>query len=89
MKKTYYDPEDLKKFGNVSEFQAERLTALRRQKTVSYRTAYRRTRNGVPMWEIRADDIAGCLRTARGGSSKQAVVRAGNGKVSVRWMTPL
>ena len=36
---------------------------------------------------MRPDDIAGCLRTARGGSSKQAVVRAGRGKVQVRWMT--
>ncbi|MBL0749794.1 DNA (cytosine-5-)-methyltransferase [Nocardioides sp. G10] len=74
---------------SLSPFQAERLDVLRRSKTVSYRTAYRRTRNGVAVWEVRSDDIAGCLRTARGGSSKQAVVRAGNGKVSVRWMTPL
>ena len=39
------------------------------------------------MWEIRSDAIAGCLRTARGGSSKQAVVEAGQGVVRVRWMT--
>ena len=36
---------------------------------------------------MRADDIAGCLRTARGGSSKQAVVVMGQGKIKVRWMT--
>jgi DNA (cytosine-5)-methyltransferase 1 len=40
------------------------------------------------VWEIRPDDVAGCLRTARGGSSKQAVVQAGHGQVRVRWMTP-
>ena len=86
----WWDEERTARFlGSLSEYQSERLNALRRQKTVSYRTAYRRTRNGVAVWEIRPDDIAGCLRTARGGSSKQAVVRAGNGKVSVRWMTPL
>ena len=39
------------------------------------------------MWEIRADGIAGCLRTARGGSSKQALVEAGAGELRVRWMT--
>jgi DNA (cytosine-5)-methyltransferase 1 len=38
---------------------------------------------------VRADDIAGCLRTARGGSSKQALVRLGDGRVRARWMTPL
>ena len=39
------------------------------------------------MWEIRTDAISGCLRTSRGGSSRQAVVGAGNGQVRVRWMT--
>lgn len=55
---------------------------------MKYRTAYRRTRNGVAVWEVRPDDISGCLRTARGGSSKQAVVRLGNKRLQVRWMTP-
>ena len=73
---------------SLSAIQAERLDALRKAKGISYRTAYRRTRNGVPMWEIRSDDIAGCLRTASGGSSKQALVKAGRGEVRVRWMTP-
>jgi len=72
---------------SLSPIQAERLDALRRARKVSYRTAYRRTRNGIAVWEIRPDDISGCLRTARGGSSKQALVRAGNGIVRVRWMT--
>lgn len=73
---------------SLSPIQAERLDALRRARRVSYRTAYRRTRNGIAVWEVRPDDISGCLRTARGGSSKQALVRAGNGSVRVRWMTP-
>lgn len=67
---------------------AERLDAMRRSDRVSWRTAYRRTRAGMPVWEIRADEIAGCLRTPRGGSSKQAVVEAGGGDVRVRWMNP-
>lgn len=73
---------------SLSPVQAARLESLRASKQVSYRTAYRRTRQGKPVWEIRPDDIAGCLRTARGGSSRQAVVRAGDDKVAVRWMTP-
>ncbi|MFT4219341.1 MAG: DNA (cytosine-5-)-methyltransferase [Microbacterium sp.] len=74
---------------SLSPMQRERLRELRRSAGVKHRTAYRRTRNGVAVWEVRADDVAGCLRTARGGSSKQAVVRLGNGRLKVRWMTPL
>lgn len=73
---------------SLSPIQRERIARLRREPGVKYRTAYRRTRNGVAVWEVRADDIAGCLRTARGGSSKQAVVRLGSKRLKVRWMTP-
>lgn len=72
---------------SMSPIQAERLRMLKRDKTTTYRTAYRRTRNGVAVWEMRPDDISGCLRTPRGGSSKQAVVKLGHGKMQVRWMT--
>lgn len=72
---------------SLSPLQRERLDAMRRGRRLQWRTAYRRTRAGVAVWEIRNDELAGCLRTARGGSSKQAVVEAGNGKVRVRWMT--
>jgi DNA (cytosine-5)-methyltransferase 1 len=72
----------------LSSVNLVRMEELRRASQPTYRTAYRRTRNGKPSWEIRPDDIAGCLRTARGGSSKQAVVEAVNGAIRVRWMTP-
>jgi len=73
---------------SLSPIQLDRLEHLVELRKVSYRSAYRRTRHGVAVWEIRADDVAGCLRTARGGSSKQAIVKAGRGEMSVRWMTP-
>jgi len=73
---------------SLSVTQRRRVAQLRRSPGVSYRTAYRRTRGGVAVWEVRPDDVAGCLRTARGGSSKQAVVRLGGGHLRVRWMTP-
>lgn len=73
---------------SLSPMQRDRVMALKRGAGVKYRTAYRRTRNGIAVWEVRADDISGCLRTARGGSSKQAVVRLGNKRLQVRWMTP-
>lgn len=51
-------------------------------------TVYRRTRKGAPKAEVRADGIAGCLRTARGGSSRQIVVVVQGGRVRARFMTP-
>jgi DNA (cytosine-5)-methyltransferase 1 len=73
---------------SLSSLQRQRLDSLRAEGAPVFRTAYRRMRDGVPRWEVRQDDIAGCLRTARGGSSKQAVVRLGGGVLRIRWMTP-
>lgn len=73
---------------SLSFIQRARLDAMTERSSTTFATAYRRTRYGHAVWEIRADDIAGCLRTARGGSSKQAVVQAGRGKFRLRWMTP-
>lgn len=53
-----------------------------------YGTVYRRMRKGQSMAELRSDGIAGCLRTPRGGSSKQILVRVGKGSWKVRLMTP-
>jgi DNA (cytosine-5)-methyltransferase 1 len=73
---------------SLSEINARRLAQLAARPHVAHHTAYRRTRAGRAVWEIREDTIAGCLRTARGGSSKQALVEAGRGRVRIRWMTP-
>jgi len=55
----------------------------------SYGTVFRRVRNGKSMAELRTDGIAGCLRTPRGGSGRQILFVAGNGKFQVRLLTPL
>jgi DNA (cytosine-5)-methyltransferase 1 len=72
---------------SLSPLQAKRLQALRHCPTLAWATAYRRTRGGQAVWEIRPDALSGCLRTARGGSSKQAIVEAGNNTMRIRWMT--
>lgn len=85
----WWEPKRLTAFlASLSPLQAARLELLRLGDTTAFRTAYRRTRNGVAVWELRADGIAGCLRTTGGGSSKQALVEVGAGSVTVRWMTP-
>lgn len=87
--KRWWDAERTGRFiASLSPLQAERLTSLSRGRRKQWRTAYRRTRHGRAVWEIRPDAISGCLRTTRGGSSKQALVEAGGGGVRIRWMTP-
>lgn len=86
----WWDADRTARFvSSLSPMQLDRVMSLKRETSVKYRTAYRRTRNGIAVWEVRPDDISGCLRTARGGSSKQAVVRLGNKRLQIRWMTPL
>lgn len=74
---------------SMATVQRERLDQFVSMSGTTARTAYRRTRNGIPVWEMRPEDISGCLRTPRGGSSKQAVVMMGNGLLKIRWMTGL
>ncbi|QIZ51851.1 DNA cytosine methyltransferase [Dickeya zeae] len=74
---------------SMAPVQRERLDHFVTLPDITARTAYRRTRNGIPVWEMRAEDISGCLRTARGGSSKQAVAIMGQGSLKIRWMTGL
>ena len=85
----WWDRERLGRFlDSLSPIQADRIEGLRNAMWTSWATAYRRTRHGRAVWEIRDDSISGCLRTARGGSSKQALVEVGRRKVRVRWMAP-
>lgn len=86
----WWERERLERFiSSLSDRQSERLERMKAARRYVWATAYRRTRHGVPRWEIRGDGIAGCLRTTRGGSAKQALVQAGRGAVRARWMTPL
>lgn len=60
----------------------EMMTDVNRQKVMLAQqtrrlkvgTIYRRMRNGVQRAEVRFDGIAGCLRTPKGGSSRQTVI---------------
>lgn len=54
----------------------------------TYFTAFRRVREGRSMAEIRSDGIAGCLRTPKGGSARQILLRVGKGKIEIRLLSP-
>ncbi|WP_293385995.1 DNA cytosine methyltransferase [Phenylobacterium sp.] len=69
-----------------------RLEALRTRRERQVGAVYRRmrTEDGVRVQraEARFDGLAGCLRTPRGGSSRQLIVVAGEGRVRTRLLTP-
>lgn len=48
---------------------------------------YKRTRDGRQVLELRFDDVAGCLRTPEGGSSRQLLVVARQGSFRTRLLT--
>lgn len=66
----------------------QRVMGLVNRDDISYRTFFRRRRKEAQRAEVRADDIAGCLRTAVGGSGKQFLIQAGQGEVRMRTLTP-
>ncbi|MDQ2777752.1 MAG: DNA cytosine methyltransferase [Acidobacteriota bacterium] len=49
---------------------------------------YKRTRKGVQRAEVRFDEVAGCLRTPGGGSSRQTILVVDNATVRSRLITP-
>jgi DNA (cytosine-5)-methyltransferase 1 len=49
---------------------------------------FRRTRADGQRAEVRTDGLAGCLRTPRGGSSRQTIALVRDGKVRSRLLTP-
>jgi DNA (cytosine-5)-methyltransferase 1 len=54
----------------------------------SYGTIFRRVRKGKSMAELRIDGLAGCLRTPRGGSGRQILLKAGDRKCFARLLNP-
>lgn len=74
-------------FGQMNELHREKLRELASLPGTNFATVYKRIRYGECRAELRTDGLAGCLRTPRGGSSKQFVIQAGNGQWQVRNMS--
>jgi DNA (cytosine-5)-methyltransferase 1 len=51
-------------------------------------TGYRRTRGRKQCLELRFDNVAGCLRTPEGGSSRQFLIIKRGGKLHARLLSP-
>lgn len=72
----------------MSKQHKETVVDMMKSRRPKYGTIFRRMRNGKSMAELRHDGIAGCLRTPKGGSAKQILFRACNGKYAARLLTP-
>jgi DNA (cytosine-5)-methyltransferase 1 len=72
----------------MSSLHRKRVAELEAGDATVYRTFFRRIRNGQQMAEVRDDEVAGCLRTAVGGSGKQFLIEAGRGELRMRALTP-
>ncbi|CAK3092283.1 DNA (cytosine-5)-methyltransferase 1 [Vibrio crassostreae] len=75
-------------YAQMNERHRELLVSMCSSREKSYATVFRRMRNGKSMAELRVDGFAGCLRTPRGGSSKQILIEANNGNWNVRLLSP-
>jgi len=75
-------------YSQMAPIHRSKLSGLMAQRRWSFATVYKRIRDGKCRAELRIDGKAGCLRTPRGGSSKQFVIQAGYGTWRVRNMTP-
>jgi DNA (cytosine-5)-methyltransferase 1 len=71
---------------NLSLISNKHLESLR-FKDITVATGYKRTRDSKQVLELRFDGVAGCLRTPKGGSSRQLIVIKRGGNFSTRLLT--
>jgi DNA (cytosine-5)-methyltransferase 1 len=77
---------DERNIGLISPKHAALLDALPDTQTF-VAPGYKRTRGGKQVLELRFDNVAGCLRTPSGGSSRQILVIRKNGTLNSRLLT--
>lgn len=77
-----------KHYAMLSELHRREVERRRKAGGVHVGTVYRRCRNDEMRAEVRFDNLAGCLRTPKGGSARQIVMVIENGGVRFRWMSP-
>ena len=80
-------------FSQMSERHQAWILTRKYNDDYQYATAFRRMRvrdgRKQSTAEIRTDGLAGCLRTAKGGSAKQILIRVGKGAMKVRLLNEL
>lgn len=82
------EAEVIKHLNRTSAAHRRDIARLQRSGKTWIGTGFRRIREGTTRVEVRFDGIAGCLRTANGGSARQIVILIQGAAVRMRWMTP-
>jgi DNA (cytosine-5)-methyltransferase 1 len=77
-----------KHYKMLSDLHLREVERRIKQGGVHVGTVYRRCRYDEMRAEVRFDNLAGCLRTPRGGSARQIVMVIFGRKVRFRWMSP-
>lgn len=77
-----------KHYAMLSSLHLKEVQRRRKEGGLHVGTVFRRCRNDEMRAEVRFDNLAGCLRTPRGGSARQIVLVIDNGRVRFRWMSP-
>ena len=77
----------------MSPIHIAKVRAVQKLKTCMVGTVYKRTRvdaagNRAQRAEVRFDDVAGCLRTPGGGSSRQSILVVEGKEIRSRLLTP-
>lgn len=73
----------------MTERNLEKIKMAKKKGGLQIGFLYKRTRGGSQRAEVRFDGLAGCLRTPRGGSSRQTVVVVKGGQVRTRLLSPV
>ena len=74
--------------GMMSNINREKIDRAVQFPTRQVGFLYKRIREGAQRAEVRFDGLSGCLRTPRGGSSRQTVVIVENGRIRTRLLSP-
>ena len=81
--------QDLEKLlGQMTALHRARVAAAVSTESLRVGAVYRRIRKGVQRAEVRYDGLAGCLRTLKGGSSRQLLLISEQGELGLRPMLP-
>lgn len=89
LEQVWWNEEEVTKHLNrTSKSHRQQIERLQLSGRTWIGTGFRRIREGTTRVEVRFDGIAGCLRTANGGSARQIVVMVQGDSIKMRWMTP-
>lgn len=85
----WHTPEETRRLLSLmTEVNRLKVTAAQAQQRRMVGGVYKRTRGGVQRAEVRFDDVAGCLRTPTGGSSRQTILIIEGQRIRSRLLSP-